>query len=182
MRENQSDNSHEISKEMWFSAFGISAILILFSYIASGGKKEIDKNYKPAETFSVSHGFSLKLETELEEELAELRARSPSSYRSVAQIYIYVNNEKLKCWYIGEEDDLAIKLYNASIRQIELKEATLSIARGEKAVHRKGHRYCKISQLKFKHFIDIEYLAFKTSNNDKELYEKYIHRYKGLFY
>ncbi len=75
-------------------------------------------------------------------------------------------------------------------KKIELSEATLAIADGQKSIFKKMRiRYCSIRKIKFKDFSDVENLAKMEADNvhlygvdNRTLYNSKLERYKKLFY
>ena len=75
-------------------------------------------------------------------------------------------------------------------KKIELSEATLAIADGQTSILKKMRiRFCSIRKIKFKDFSDVENLAradvddrIFTDEQKTNLYNKFLERYKKLFY
>ena len=108
------------------------------------------------------------------------------------QLYIYLYGERMKCFFHEDNMELTRTLRGyLGNRKIELSEATLAIADGQKRSILKSRRirYCSIIKIKFKNFSDVENLAKMEADNvhlfgvdNRTLYNSSLERYKKLFY
>ena len=107
------------------------------------------------------------------------------------QLYIYLYGERMKCFFHEGDMELTRTLRGyLGNKKIELSEATLAIADGQKSIFKKMRiRYCSIRKIKFKDFSDVENLAKTRADNrhffgvdNRTLYNSKLERYKKLFY
>ena len=107
------------------------------------------------------------------------------------QLYIYLYGERMKCFFHEDNMELTRTLRGyLGNKKIELSEATLAIADGQKSIFKKMRiRYCSIRKIKFKDFSDVENLAradaddrIFTDEQKTNLYNKFLERYKKFFY
>ena len=107
------------------------------------------------------------------------------------QLYIYLYGERMKCFFHEDnmEQTRTLRGYLGN-KKIELSEATLAIADSQKSILKKMRiRFCSIRKIKFKDFSDVENLAradaddrIFTDEQKTNLYNKFLERYKKLFY
>ena len=107
------------------------------------------------------------------------------------QLYIYLYGERMKCFFHEDNMELTRTLRGyLGNRKIELSEATLAIADGQKSILKSRRiRYCSIRKIKFKDFSDVEKLAKMEADSEhlygvdnRTLYNSSLERYKKLFY
>ena len=148
-------------------------------------------NYGQPEKFVADeYGRKIELGAELISKSGNVGRIVQTSYS--LQLYIYLRDERMKCFF--EEDNMeltrTLRGYLGN-RKIELSEATLAIADGQKKsiLKRRRIRYCSIRKIKFKDFSDVENLAKIDADSvhlfgvdNRTLYNSSLERYKKLFY
>ena len=147
-------------------------------------------NYGPPEKFVADeYGRKIELEAKLDIGTGNTGRIVQTTYSP--QLYIYLHGERMMCFF--EEDNMelthTLRGYLGN-RKIELSEATLAIADGQKSILKSRRiRYCSIRKIKFKDFSDVENLAKMVADNSvltgKEkisFYNSMFERYKSLFY
>ena len=148
-------------------------------------------NYGPPKKFVADkYGRKIELEAKLDRDTGNTGRIVQTTYSP--QLYIYLHGERMKCFFeehnMGRTRTLRGYLGN---RKIELSEATLAIADGQKKsiLKRIRIRYCSIRKIKFKNFSDVENLAKMEADNvhlhgvdNRTLYNSKLERYKKLFY
>ena len=147
-------------------------------------------NYGPPEKFVADeYGRKIELEAKLDIGTGNTGRIVQTTYSP--QLYIYLHGERMMCFF--EEDNMelthTLRGYLGN-RKIELSEATLAIADGQKSIlKRRRIRYCSIIKIKFKNFSDVEKLAKTRADNrhffgvdNRTLYNSKLERYKKLFY
>ena len=148
-------------------------------------------NYGPPEKFVADeYGRKIELEAKLDRGTGNTGRIVQTKYSP--QLYIYLHGERMKCFFHEDNMELTRTLRGyLGNRKIELSEATLAIADGQKKsiLKRIRIRYCSIRKIKFKNFSDVENLAradaddrIFTNKQKISLYNKFLERYKKLFY
>ena len=148
------------------------------------------RNYGQPEKFVADeYGRKIELEARLIETYSVGGRVMNKSYSP--QLYIYLYGERMKCFFHEDNMELTRTLRGyLGNRKIELSEATLAIADGQKSIlKRRRIRYCSITKIKFKDFSDVENLAKTRADNrhffgvdNRTLYNSKLERYKKLFY
>ena len=147
-------------------------------------------NYGQPEKFVADeYGRKIELEAKLDRGTGHTGRIVQTTY--YPQLYIYLHGERMMCFF--EEDNMeltrTLRGYLGN-RKIELSEATLAIADGQRSILKSRRiRYCSIIKIKFKNFSDVENLAradaddrIFTDEQKINLYNKFLERYKNLFY
>lgn len=147
-------------------------------------------NYGQPEKFVADeYGRKIELEAKLDRGTGNTGRIVQATYSP--QLYIYLHGERMMCFFHEDNMELTRTLRGyLGNRKIELSEATLAIADGQKSIlKRRRIRYCSIRKIKFKNFSDVENLAKMVADNsvltDKEktsFYNSVFERYKSLFY
>ena len=147
-------------------------------------------NYGQPEKFVADeYGRKIELGAELISKSGNVGRIVQKSYS--LQLYIYLRGERMKCFFHEDNMELTRTLRGyLDNRKIELSEATLAIADGQKSILKSRRiRYCSIRKIKFKDFSDVENLAKMVADNSvltgKEkisFYNSMFERYKSLFY
>ena len=148
------------------------------------------RNYGQPEKFVADeYGRKIELEARLIETYSVGGRVMNKSYSP--QLYIYLYGERMKCFFHEGDMELTRTLRGyLGNKKIELSEATLAIADGQKSIFKKMRiRYCSIRKIKFKDFSDVENLAKMEADNvhlygvdNRTLYNSKLERYKKLFY
>ena len=148
------------------------------------------RNYGQPEKFVADeYGRKIELEARLIETYAVGGRVMNKSYSP--QLYIYLYGERMKCFFHEDNMELTRTLRGyLGNRKIELSEATLAIADGQKSILKSRRiRYCSIRKIKFKDFSDVEKLAKMEADSEhlygvdnRTLYNSSLERYKKLFY
>ena len=148
-------------------------------------------NYGQPEKFVADeYGRKIELEAKLDRGTGNTGRIVQTTY--YPQLYIYLHGERMMCFFHEDNMELTRTLRGyLGNRKIELSEATLAIADGQKRSILKSRRirYCSIIKIKFKNFSDVENLAradaddrIFTDEQKTNLYNKFLERYKKLFY
>ena len=147
-------------------------------------------NYGQPEKFVADeYGRKIELEARLIETYSVGGRVMNKSYSP--QLYIYLYGERMKCFFHEDNMELTRTLRGyLGNKKIELSEATLAIADGQTSILKKMRiRFCSIRKIKFKDFSDVENLAradaddrIFTDEQKTNLYNKFLERYKKLFY
>ena len=147
-------------------------------------------NYGQPEKFVADeYGRKIELEAKLDRETGNTGRIVQATYSP--QLYIYLHGERMMCFFEEDNMELTHTLRGyLSNRKIELSEATLAISDGQKSIlKRRRIRYCSIRKIKFKDFSDVKNLAradaddrIFTDEQKTNLYNKFLERYKKLFY
>ena len=149
------------------------------------------RNYGQPEKFVADeYGRKIELEAKLDRGTGNIGKIVQTTY--YPQLYIYLHGERMMCFFHEDNMELTRTLRGyLGNRKIELSEATLAIADGQKRSILKSRRirYCSIRKIKFKDFSDVENLAradaddrIFTDEQKTNLYNKFLERYKKLFY
>ena len=148
------------------------------------------RNYGQPEKFVADeYGRKIELEARLIETYSVGGRVMNKSYSP--QLYIYLYGERMKCFFHEDNMELTRTLRGyLGNRKIELSEATLAIADGQKSILKSRRiRYCSIRKIKFKDFSDVEKLAKMEADSEhlygvdnRTLYNSSLERYKKLFY
>ena len=148
-------------------------------------------NYGQPEKFVADeYGRKIELEAKLDRGTGNTGRIVQTTY--YPQLYIYLHGERMMCFFHEDNMELTRTLRGyLGNRKIELSEATLAIADGQKRsiLKRRRIRYCSITKIKFKDFSDVENLAKMEADNvhlfgvdNRTLYNSSLERYKKLFY
>ena len=148
-------------------------------------------NYGQHEKFVADeYGRKIELEAKLDRGTGNIGKIVQTTY--YPQLYIYLHGERMMCFFHEDNMELTRTLRGyLGNRKIELSEATLAIADGQKRsiLKRRRIRYCSIIKIKFKNFSDVENLAKMEADNvhlfgvdNRTLYNSSLERYKNLFY
>ena len=148
-------------------------------------------NYGQPEKFVADeYGRKIELEAKLDRGTGNTGRIVQTTY--YPQLYIYLHGERMMCFFHEDNMELTRTLRGyLGNRKIELSEATLAIADGQKRSILKSRRirYCSIIKIKFKNFSDVENLAKMEADNvhlfgvdNRTLYNSSLERYKKLFY
>ena len=148
-------------------------------------------NYGQPEKFVADeYGRKIELEAKLDRGTGNIGKIVQTTY--YPQLYIYLHGERMMCFFHEDNMELTRTLRGyLGNRKIELSEATLAIADGQKRSILKSRRirYCSIRKIKFKDFSDVENLAradaddrIFTDEQKTNLYNKFLERYKKFFY
>lgn len=147
-------------------------------------------NYGQPEKFVADeYGRKIELEAKLDRGTGNIGRIVQTTY--YPQLYIYLHGERMMCFFHEDNMELTRTLRGyLGNRKIELSEATLAIADGQKSIlKRRQIRYCSIIKIKFKNFSDVENLARLDADNSSffgeekiSLYNIKLERYKKLFY
>lgn len=216
MTKRNRQNDEQLHHQSWFDRYYnwilVCAFFIFVIFHLLFPQKKPDYNYdKPYTWTSEYYKVPIILEIRLDElcDTANI-SRCVRRYEK-RQLYLHhITGEVFKCWFSSESDDfleidsVGERYFNGDSltsalwgsfedkgRKIEISEVTFSVARGEKAISKKGLRYCGIERIKFKHFSDIERLAlhvatrgrgYYLTEQDKEFYFERLERYKKIFY
>ena len=148
------------------------------------------RNYGQPEKFVADeYGRKIELEAKLDRGTGNIGRIVQTTY--YPQLYIYLHGERMMCFFHEDNMELTRTLRGyLGNRKIELSEATLAIADGQKSIlKRRQIRYCSIIKIKFKNFSDVENLARLDADNSSffgeekiSLYNIKLERYKKLFY
>ena len=148
------------------------------------------RNYGQPEKFVADeYGRKIELEARLIETYSVGGRVMNKSYSP--QLYIYLYGERMKCFFHEDNMELTRTLRGyLGNKKIELSEATLAIADGQKSILKKMRiRFCSIRKIKFKDFSDVKNLAKTRADNvhlygvdNRTLYNSKLERYKKLFY
>ena len=149
------------------------------------------RNYGQPEKFVADeYGRKIELEAKLDRGTGNIGKIVQTTY--YPQLYIYLHGERMMCFFHEDNMELTRTLRGyLGNRKIELSEATLAIADGQKRSILKSRRirYCSIRKIKFKDFSDVENLAradaddrIFTDEQKTNLYNKFLERYKKFFY
>ena len=147
-------------------------------------------NYGQPEKFVADeYGRKIELEAKLDRGTGNTGRIVQATYSP--QLYIYLHGERMMCFFHEDNMELTRTLRGyLGNRKIELSEATLAIADGQRSILKSRRiRYCSIIKIKFKNFSDVENLAradaddrIFTDEQKINLYNKFLERYKNLFY
>ena len=147
-------------------------------------------NYGQPEKFIADeYGRKIELEAKLDRGIGNIGKIVQTTY--YPQLYIYLHGERMMCFFHEDNMELTRTLQGyLGNRKIELSEATLAIADGQTSILKSRRiRYCSIIKIKFKNFSDVENLAradaddrIFTDEQKINLYNKFLERYKNLFY
>ena len=147
-------------------------------------------NYGQPEKFIADeYGRKIELEAKLDRGIGNIGKIVQTKY--YPQLYIYLHGERMMCFFHEDNMELTRTLQGyLGNRKIELSEATLAIADGQTSILKSRRiRYCSIIKIKFKNFSDVENLAradaddrIFTDEQKINLYNKFLERYKNLFY
>ena len=147
-------------------------------------------NYGPPEKFVADeYGRKIELEAKLDRGTGNTGRIVQTKYSP--QLYIYLHGERMKCFFHEDNMELTRTLRGyLGNKKIELSEATLAIADGQKSILKKMRiRFCSIRKIKFKDFSDVKNLAKTRADNvhlygvdNRTLYNSKLERYKKLFY
>ena len=147
-------------------------------------------NYGQPEKFIADeYGRKIELEAKLDRGTGHIGKIVQTTY--YPQLYIYLHGERMMCFFHEDNMELTRTLRGyLGNRKIELSEATLAIADGQTSILKSRRiRYCSIRKIKFKDFSDVENLAradaddrIFTDEQKTNLYNKFLERYKKIFY
>ena len=147
-------------------------------------------NYGQPEKFVADeYGRKIELEAKLDRGIGNIGKIVQTTY--YPQLYIYLHGERMMCFFHEDNMELTRTLRGyLGNRKIELSEATLAIADGQKSILKSRRiRYCSIRKIKFKDFSDVENLAKMDADSvhlfgvdNRTLYNSSLERYKKLFY
>lgn len=208
IKENAADTWLNKHRHLIFLAI---CMLIAFLIMPNPFKKP-DYNYGNHTEWKAHDNLPVVLEIRDEERCGTVRLSGCTKYR-VSQLYLHITlpnrQETFKCWFSSDDskyfftDTLGQRQYSGNTlvatlwgafkekgAKIEIAEVTYTVARGEKAIARDRPRYCRIKHIKFKHFSDVEHLAWQvttkgrkyTIEKDKALYPEYLEMYQKYFY
>ncbi len=185
-RQNDDDDDDKVLPGIKVMIIGIIASVFINKLIFP---KPIYNYGQPKKFVADEYGRKIELEAKLDRGTGNTGRIVQTTYSP--QLYIYLHGERMMCFF--EEDNMeltrTLRGYLGN-RKIELSEATLAIADGQKSIlKRRRIRYCSIRKIKFKNFSDVENLAKTRAGNrhffgvdNRTLYNSKLERYKKLFY
>ena len=186
----QIDDDDDDGKE--YPAFKIAIIGLIASVFINKliFPKPIYNYGQPKKFVADEYGRKIELEAKLDRGTGNTGRIVQTTYSP--QLYIYLHGERMMCFFHEDNMELTRTLRGyLGNRKIELSEATLAIADGQKKsiLKRRRIRYCSIRKIKFKDFSDVENLAKIDADSvhlfgvdNRTLYNSSLERYKKLFY